>query len=234
MSNALLDLAWAAMTEKSIVRKLAAQCRARRLTWSRGDKGDIREIINDSRPPRGRKKSRLEAVIEEIPRQSQIAQKRDYNKPIDWSRNKPLGDECFSLNYAVDSRRKRIFDLRAGKTEFTSCSAYMKWHGHHVFLVRRSYYSSRALYILHPDGGVRVIELAGERRQQETIFGAVIHNLGQRDGLLKRAVMTGASIVPDFCLAQTTVTFPDGKRIAFPWEDAEAGENSPHVCASAA
>lgn len=224
--SALLDLAWASMSELSIVAKLAAKCRKRGRGWARGDKGEIREIVKDSRPPRGFKKKRLDAVIEEISRQEDVSSKRARSRPIDWS----------NLHaQSIVTRRNRVFELVAGKTEFKCCLGYQKWQGHNVFLVRRDYYERIHLYILHPDGGKRIIKFGDGVEGHTTILGLVLYVLGRKPGLLKQAVMNGWRIEPDFCLGRTVIHRPAWEDIVLPWvtpKEAKEEEHPPYVCRS--
>jgi len=214
--NALLDLAWVAMPEEHIVGKLAAKCRRRRLHWDhRGSKGTIRDVVKNSRPPRGFKAKRLKAVITEIDRQAEVATKRGRNTPIDWSRRKLY---CGDL----DSRRLNVLRRLLGSEreyEYRRCASFKKWKGFRLFLVGKSgWYGARYLHIIRPDRSERVINLESNLRECDNIFKLVIHRLGNSPFLTQRAIMEGGKVAPDFDLCQTVITWPNGKEQTLPWE----------------
>lgn len=138
--NPLLDLAWACMSEQAIVAKVAAQCRARHLSWRRGEIGDIRAIVKESRPPRGVGKKRTEAVAEEIDRQNNTARERMRNRPIDWGAWKPD---------AIEYRRQRVGERRIRSTG--RVQSLSKVNGSLIFLVEGPYsWHDNRVVILRP------------------------------------------------------------------------------------
>ena len=197
-SSALMHLAWSAMSEESIVGKLAAECIKKRLSWTRGKKGLVYAIVNKAPTIRGDKQRRLEAVIAKIPQIEALRAKRRYNRSINWSAYKPRG---------LGTRRRLVAERYIDLRYLLTCHILKRWRGHTIMVVteRETLY----LYIHHPNGSMsRIVTLRSTCRSFTNLTAFLTEFFSPKE--VNAALMRGDRISFDFCRMATVVHRREG------------------------
>lgn len=210
MNNAaaLTHLAWASMPEGTIVKMVAHKCIEKRMRWRRGSKGNLAEFVASFPYVRGDKKKRLDAVIAEIDRQTQIRNTRQTNRPIDWSTFKNLG---------VDTRRSAVARNYV-IAEVVNCRMLAKMMDHLMMTVSHGTYGKFYIYIVRPDRSMVRFETSA--RLDYDSFPTVLAKVFTPDPV-KEALKQGLAVSYDVARLATVVHQRDGSTISYPWKSSE-------------
>ena len=211
MKSILHDLAWSAIPEKVIVRRTASKIADRGWSWERGRKGDIKEMVAETRPPRGLGVKRLKAVLPELERQKSIRSKRARNQPIEWSKWRPRPKAtrwCVIAGKLIgrigDGYYGTVFDFRHA--------------GENVVIYHRDTYAHSILSILRPKphiGPRQRISIRIEGTYSLTVPGALFRAFGR--GHVTQAQADGRQVILDFEKLETRVEKRGGGFLTFPW-----------------
>ena len=196
----LVDLAWAALSEQAIVRRLASQALEKGYD-KRGHKGCIADLVADTNPPYGFKKSRIRAIEIEMIRQQDIIFARAHKRP--WKFVKQ--SKSVRLNLIAE----KILKLREAKDL------------HHVDGNLVIYGSMRwgqvAVYILRPSqNGEPRKSIAVTTDYGYSVTSALFRTYGA--GHVAQAQLHGRKVILDFQKLETRVEKSNGEYLVFPWE----------------
>jgi hypothetical protein len=199
----LTDLAWASLPERAIISRVANELLRRGIDGGRGEKGDVKDAVRASCPPRGLLTSRYQGVLAALAVQKGVRNKRRWDAaPYVWERP------------TLEMRRLLVARARLEDDNISACYDIRVARGHTVYVVAwNRHYSLRTYLVVrhYVSNSTTAVDVG----KGLLTFAQAVAAIHAKE--ISRAVMAGGFYTIDICRMVTTIHPLDGPSFDLHW-----------------